>query len=236
MSTTAPSSPAEPRRAPARRGQGAALRAEILAAATRMVARSGDAATLTLRAVAREVGVAATSIYLHFDSVEALLVALKAARYAELAATLTAASEAAGTDPVGRLRARAHAYLRYGVDHPGEYAVMFAARLVTANGVPARPRYADQVFDEMGVELRAIRRAGPPMDDQEARLICFHIWTALHGMVSLRLLRPGMDWPDVALEVDDLVDRLVGPVVSAGPARTGPPRTTATAAAPRAAG
>ena len=48
------------------RGQGERLRDDIIEAASRLLADPA-APPLTLRAVAREVGVAATSVYLHFD-------------------------------------------------------------------------------------------------------------------------------------------------------------------------
>ena len=213
MSTSTRSDPT-PRRAPARRGHGAALRDEILAAASTLIAHSGDVATLTLRAVAREVGVAATSIYLHFSSIEELLTAVKAHRFQELADALTAAAADVGDDdPVARLRARAHAYVRFGAEHPGEYAVMFAARFAPADGaVPTRPMITVDLFEAIAADLGTVRRQGrPPMDEAEATMVTFHLWTSLHGMVSLRMLRPHMGWPSVAAEVDDLVHRLVGP-------------------------
>jgi AcrR family transcriptional regulator len=182
----------------------------VLAAATAMIARSGDAASLTLRAVAREVGVAATSIYLHFESVEALLAEVKARRFEELARYLTAATEAAGADPVARLRARAHAYVRYGAERPGEYVVMFAARLVSEGGVATRVTAAAALFDVLVEDLLSVRRRGrASMDRAEASMVAFHLWTALHGTVSLRLVRPLMQWPEIGAEVDDLVDRLL---------------------------
>jgi AcrR family transcriptional regulator len=202
----------ERRRAPARRGQGAALRSDILAAATAMIARSGDVGALTLRAVAREVGVAATSIYLHFASVEDLLEAVKNLRFRELTDALATAADAAGPDPVDRVTARAHAYVRFGGEHPGEYAVMFAARLVPASGaMPARVTIAADLFDAIIADLRSIPRPGDgAMSEPEATMVAFHLWTALHGIVALRMLRPLMDWPPVEAEVDDLVHRLIG--------------------------
>lgn len=208
-----PSGGARPaRRSPARRGQGAALRADILASASAMLARSGDASTLTLRAVAREVGVAATSIYLHFDSVEALLEEVKECRYHELAVALRGARDTAGPEAIDKIRAQSHAYVRFGAERPGEYTVMFTARLVLPGGVSVHSHYADDIMDLLAADLRAVRLRGrPPMAEPEARLVCYHLWTSLHGVVSLRMLRPNMDWPDPVVEVDDLVDRLVGP-------------------------
>ena len=54
------------RRRRARRGQGERLREEILAAAERLLIRTGDMEQVSIRAVADEVGVTPPSIYLHF--------------------------------------------------------------------------------------------------------------------------------------------------------------------------
>jgi AcrR family transcriptional regulator len=58
------------------RGQGERLRDDIIEAASRLLADPA-APPLTLRAVAREVGVAATSVYLHFDSIDTLTLAFQ---------------------------------------------------------------------------------------------------------------------------------------------------------------
>jgi AcrR family transcriptional regulator len=203
------------RRRPARRGEGSQLRQEIVAAAEREIARTGDAGLLTLRGVAREVGVAATSIYLHFQSVSELVDEVKRCRFGDLQAELRAAADAAGDDPAERVRARARAYVRHGVEHPGEYAVMFTAKLAPA-GTTAHPPIALAALEDLEVDLRALL-AGRAEDHSDtdrvhdiAHLLAIHIWTALHGTVTLRMLRPLMEWPDRDAQVDDLVDRLLG--------------------------
>src|SRR5215468_10258242 len=65
------------------RGQGERLRDDIIEAASRLLADPA-APPLTLRAVAREVGVAATSVYLHFDDIESLFLAVIDRRFSEL--------------------------------------------------------------------------------------------------------------------------------------------------------
>jgi len=107
----------------------------------------------------------------------------------------------------------AHAYVRYGAERPGEYVVLFAARLVPPGGTPIRLRRATESLDDVAADLMRVRRRGrPSMDPAEARMVALHVWTALHGMVSLRLVRSMLDWPDVETQVDDLIDRLIGPV------------------------
>jgi AcrR family transcriptional regulator len=199
------------RRRPARRGQGAALRAEILDAATRMIAREGTASALTLRAVAREVGVAATSIYLHFESVEMLLSEVKENQQQTLADLLTAAANEAGADPLARLRARGRAYVRFGDRYCGEYSVMFAAKLALPNvaAEPSTPTSA--LLADIRAELRAVDRPGrEPMDEEEAWMVSLQLWAGLHGMVTLRMVRPLTFWPPAEKQSDDLIDRMLG--------------------------
>jgi AcrR family transcriptional regulator len=206
------------RRRPARRGEGAQLRAEIIDAAACEIARTGDANTLTLRGVARDVGVAATSIYLHFQTVSDLVDEVKRCRFADLQRELEAAAEEAGPDPVERIRARAHAYVRHGLEHPGEYAVMFTAKLVT-DPAAARPPVLSALTD-LEADLRTYLGSGlgsrrDTMSEgwlaEEAHLLAIHLWSALHGSVTLRMLRPLPEWPGEQAQVDDLVDRLLGP-------------------------
>jgi AcrR family transcriptional regulator len=212
--TPAPALPprAGARRRPARRGEGSALREEIIDAATREIAATGDAGALTLRGVARIVGVAATSIYLHFDSVEKLLDEVKLTRFEQFSAALNDAADAGGTDPAARLLGRARGYVAFWRDHPGEYAVMFAARLHPA--ATALPR-AFRLKDALEAVAEDVARVwGEPLDadrppSPEASMCGFHLWAGLHGMLSLRMVRPHLPWPDLDTEVADLVERLI---------------------------
>jgi AcrR family transcriptional regulator len=204
---------AQARRRPARRGEGAQLREEIIDAAAREIARTGDASTLTLRGVARDVGVAATSIYLHFQSVSELVDEVKRCRFGDLERELQAAADQAGPDPAERIRARAHRYVRHGLEHPGEYAVMFTARLVNDPTTARRPSL--RALDDLEADLRSHLGSRPDVLPEarladEAHLLALHLWTALHGSVTLRMLRPLTPWPDEHEQVDDLVDRMLG--------------------------
>lgn len=116
-----------------RRGEGVHLRAEILAAATGLLDQGGERA-VTLRAVAREVGIATPSIYPHFPDQQAILSAVVHAVAAELARQLRTA--AAGGDPRQRLYAAGHAYLDYATTHPRRYRAMFGTTCGVADLVP----------------------------------------------------------------------------------------------------
>lgn len=80
-----------------RRGQGDRLRDEIVTAAVDLLDEAGDAGAVTLRSVARRVGIAAPSIYRHFPDQPAIMLAVVRNAFAELDEQLGAADTAAGT-------------------------------------------------------------------------------------------------------------------------------------------
>lgn len=196
--------PALGRRPRARRGEGDRLRAEIVEAASAMLAESGETAELSLRSVARTVGVAATSIYRHFADLNALIFAVKVQFLTDFGAALDAAADAAGPDPFRRVRARAQAYYEYGLANPGRYRVMFASPLVVS---PQPGRFiGEEVIQRVQEDIEAA--TGEP---ERAAMTTIQLWTALHGTVTLRVVRRNFPWPDLDTQLDDLIDRLIQP-------------------------
>src|SRR4051794_15308214 len=112
------------RRARNPQGQGGKLRAELIAAADRILARTGDVEGLSLRAVAREVGISTPSIYLHFPDKSALVHAVLDARFEQLGAAVRAAVISQKTS-VEQLRAGCLAYCQFATEHPNAYRVLF---------------------------------------------------------------------------------------------------------------
>ena len=137
---TSPQGPARQRNP---RGQGERLRGDIIEAASRLMADS--AAPLTLRGVAREAGVAATSVYLHFPDIESLVLAVAERRFGELGQLQDQAQDSSA-DPCQQVRAGCLAYCEFGLGHPGQYLVMFTNPLplpdhVTPEEFPGRKAF-----------------------------------------------------------------------------------------------
>ena len=84
-----------------RRGEGGRLRDDILAGATALLERTGSEEAVTLRAVAREVGISAPSIYSHFPDREAIVDAIVDGAFVDFNAAIEDAANAA-TDCRGR--------------------------------------------------------------------------------------------------------------------------------------
>lgn len=100
------------------------LRTAVLAAAERILEREG-ADALTLRAVARAVGVSHTAPKNHFGDLEGLLSELAAVGYRRFGAALAAAMDAAGADARARMRAMGRAYVAFARDHRGMFLLMY---------------------------------------------------------------------------------------------------------------
>jgi AcrR family transcriptional regulator len=206
------------------RGQGGRLRDDIIEAASRLLANPA-APPLTLRAVAREAGVAATSVYLHFDDIESLILAVAERRFGELV-ELQDASRDESLDPCQQVRAGCLAYCEFGLAHPGHYQVMFANPLPMPADMPPEAFPGIVAFRRL---IDAVARCiGTEPADEQTFFTAQLIWQQLHGIVSLRISRDRFPWPPLAETVTVAVDRLLaGAPADAGsssPAsRTGPP-------------
>jgi AcrR family transcriptional regulator len=183
------------------RGAGSRLREELLGAATRLLDAGGRDAVLTLRGVAREAGVAAPSVYPHFADLDALMLELIRRHLVDLTAVVRTAVTAAG-DPPEALRAAALAYVRWGLERPGPYTVVFeghALRQLTRDqelGLSA----GDDLRADLVALLRSLPR--PPVDADTAAIA---LWSGLHGVVALRTAKPAYPWPPLKAHVAAVV-------------------------------
>jgi AcrR family transcriptional regulator len=141
---------------------------EIVTAARELLEREG-AEGLSMRQVAKQVGIRAPSIYKHFPSKEALEAALISDAFEQQAAAFEAAIE--GSDEP--LAAAARAYHAFGMSHPHLY------RLMTER--------IDRSLITPGTEERAVASAVEASggDPDLARAA----WAFAHGMTILELNR-----------------------------------------------
>jgi AcrR family transcriptional regulator len=103
-----------------------ATTSEIKQTARQLLEHDGPDA-LTLRAIAREMGMTAPALYRYFTSHEELVGAVCHDVLDELTATLEAARDTVPVDnPVGRLGETCRAFRRWALDHPREFELSFA--------------------------------------------------------------------------------------------------------------
>lgn len=103
---------------------------ELMAAARRQLAEVG-AAGLSLREIAREIGMVSSAVYRYVESRDELLTRLIVESYDALGAVAEQASaeatRRAPDDDLGRWMATAHAIRRWSLDHPQEYLLLYGS-------------------------------------------------------------------------------------------------------------
>jgi AcrR family transcriptional regulator len=103
----------------------AATMAEILLIGRRLLVEEGPAA-VTLRAIAREMGMTAAALYRYVDSHEDLMVAIAVDFHDELTASLEAARDAAADDPLPwQLLIVSRQFRLWALAHPVEFQLVF---------------------------------------------------------------------------------------------------------------
>ncbi|MEV7323824.1 TetR/AcrR family transcriptional regulator [Streptomyces sp. NPDC093970] len=152
------------------------LRAACLRAARELLEEDGSAG-LSLRAVARRAGVSATAPYRHYADREALVSAVAAEGYRELAEYLLAAHPSPTTPD--ELAAVAVAYVRFALDRPALFRVMFAE--------PCDPNSEERVAATAAISdyVRGIVRGAFPGADADALSVT--VWALVHGLAFLHL-------------------------------------------------
>jgi AcrR family transcriptional regulator len=201
-------------RRPNPRGRGERLREEIIEAATRLVAEAGGASQLSLRGVAREVGIAATSVYLHFPDIDQLKAVLVDRGFAELSQARAAALKGI-TDPAAALLVRWRVYGQFAVENPGIYRLMFGPYLPDALAFDSPDSPGRQAFLGAVEYIKRCQEVGMASTDADPFRLATLAWAAVHGTVCLRIDRPNFPWPPLDEMVDDLIRRIIGlPAVS----------------------
>jgi AcrR family transcriptional regulator len=135
---------------------------------------------LSLREVARRLGVSHQAPYRHFVSREALLAELVARAFAAFAAALEA--RAAAADPREDLVSLCRAYLGFAAAHPLQFRLMFATRLPDADAHPAMLLRARAAFALLS---DAVARIAPAAAPGTVALDAVFAWAAVHGLAGI---------------------------------------------------
>jgi AcrR family transcriptional regulator len=208
-SVTAPSGTTRPRRRN-RRGEGSRLRGDILTAATQILEETGSEQAVTLRAIARRIGIAAPSIYDHFPDTEAILDQIVADGFAEFTAALRA-TIAPFSDPVERLLALGYAYLAYAAERPQSYRILFdhPNLHVHRSDIDAASRAQGAAALDVLVQAIAACVEAGRSTSTEPFTDALYLWMAMHGLATLLASTPdSFPWPDRHQTITDLAVRL----------------------------
>ncbi len=150
---------------------------------------------LSIREVARRLGVSHQAPYKHFESSDHLLAEVVRRSYASFSAYLRqrveepAKGDDAGHDELGRL---GMAYLAYALQHPLEYRLMFGTPLPDAQKHPGMLAEARAAFLML---LQALGRktgqwsaevaGATPAPGKALQLDALFVWATVHGLATI---------------------------------------------------
>jgi AcrR family transcriptional regulator len=185
------------------------LKRALTSAALSLVAEKGPKG-FTLTEAARRAGVSAAAPYRHFADKAELLATVAQQGFLELDATLGAAVEAA-SGPKDRVIELGRVYVRWAVENPDHYRVMFGSETFVS-GHPVMADAAERAFDNLLDAITKCQEAGIAKG-HDPHEIAGPLWSLVHGVAALviggELRAVGIDQDPEAM-VAGSVERLLG--------------------------
>jgi AcrR family transcriptional regulator len=164
--------------------------------ARRLFAAEGYYA-VSMRRIADAIEYSPAAIYVHFKDKEALIRELCTEDFGKLAAEfMQLANE---EDPVERIRRSGMVYIRFAVEHPNHYRLMFMTEMDVApsdeivasmKGNPESDAYAF-LFHSVTEAMSAGRFR---REHKDAELLTQTFWAIVHGVASLQVAKGNDPW------------------------------------------
>ena len=176
------------------------LHEALLSAALRAATERG-AQSVTISALARELGVTKAAPYRHFADRDALLSKVGERGFQTCNALMRdALAQDDGRSKLGRL---AHAYKDFGLSQPGLYDVMFASGIMADCAADTPLKLAAIACYDLTVSS-----FDPALDELERHSLALRFWASVHGIVTL--VKHGLLAGEGSeITVDQLVDGVV---------------------------
>lgn len=174
------------------------LREALVAAGLELLDESGSA-EISLRELARQVGVSANAAYRHFENKEALLVAMAAEGFRRLAAVQLQAVLQRQHAAEGFLES-GRAYVNFARQHPALFRLMFG-RFSAANRSEEMEVAGTLAYEGLRHGIAATLHLEP--DSPEAVTSAMHAWSLVHGLSHLVL---DGQFDAMTTDIDGMID------------------------------
>lgn len=198
--------PRKPAAKPRRSYHHGDLRHALVEEALRLAAEGGPEA-VTVREVARRVGVSSGAPFRHFPDRTTLLTAVAEEAMKRFRQEILRALEAAGgKGPLDRLRAIGSAYLRWAVRHPTFFEVISSRRLIDFEGSAALRADNEAVQRLMAGLIEEARLKGEVREGADARVIVVTGRALVYGLARMKVDDHYASWGLEAAEVERMMD------------------------------
>ena len=161
------------------------LRAALLAEAALMIADEG-VRSLTMRAISARLGVSRAAPYRHFPDKSSLLCAVAAAGFERLTLRLRSVDATAQRPSVEQFRRMGEEYVRFAIENPAHYRLMYGKEALARESVPELREAADDLLQFLVALIRTLQRSGG-IKRQNPKTLAYAAWGAVHGLASLMI-------------------------------------------------
>ncbi len=144
---------------------------------------SSENADISLRELAREVGVSANAAYRHFENKDALLLAMSSEGFTRFTQGQDAALRN-GETPMQQFRLAGRAYVDFACQNPALYRLMFG-RFSASHGNDDANSAGNIAFQGLIKMIAAVLQADPKSPQVNGAAI--HAWSLVHGLCTLIL-------------------------------------------------
>jgi AcrR family transcriptional regulator len=170
-----------------------------------LLIRTGSVEAVSIRDIAEEIGCTPPSIYLHFEDKDTLVFAV-CERIFETLESVSRAARQGVADPVEAVRQCGRAYVRFGLEHPEQYRILFMSRAQDS----ISPLLLDRLRRASGFDLvvdsaqRCVDAGMFPAED--AFFLACGLWSSVHGITSLLIAKPWFPWPETERLIDHCIE------------------------------
>jgi AcrR family transcriptional regulator len=171
---------------------------QILCAACKLIEEK-SIASLSLREIAKKVGVSHTAPYRHFKDKESLLAGIAGVGFSQLSTQLADVVASYANDPAAQLQEAGHGYVRLAMDNPQCTHLMFSGILPCDDTYPELKSLGDAAFSGLKTIIEEGQASGV-FKSGDVETLALATWSAIHG---LALLLIGGNLPEIlSISVD----------------------------------
>ena len=161
------------------------LREKILNTSRRLLYNDGHT-SLSMRGIAKKVGVSATSIYLHFDNKDHLLHTLIEESVEALSVSIEEQVDE-NDDVITKFESIIHAYVNFALSNPEKYQIIYMVRSESMSRYPKEKfRRARRCYELLVKAIDNGVQEGV-MEEKDPLTAAYSIWAQLHGITTVVL-------------------------------------------------
>lgn len=150
--------------------------------------------SVSLRKIALQVGCTPMAIYCHFEDKAEILDSICEETFTCFAA-IGDRLDREGLAPRERLEAGLRNYIEFGLAHPHHYQLTFMQPPGDPEAAGRREEIGRRAFERLRQQVAACLKEGERADD-DVDVASQLIWAAVHGLVSLLIVRPRFPWAE----------------------------------------